>query len=598
MQIIFVSESIEKATKVYLERLGYMIEIPSDQRFYKGVESHPDLVLTVVGQTVIVDAQISENVVKELLTLSIPFLFSHAVKGGNYPNNIALNGVVTPNYFIHNLSHTDQLLLEQMKQSGRTLIDVAQGYTKCNAVVLRTEQGSAIITSDKGIQKVLAKECSEIPVLAIESGSVKLPPFDYGFLGGASGQIGKKVVFHGSLNEHPNGVDIRNFIEAQGLECVDFPEIPLADIGSILCYEVADSIKSSTRQHVNIPIFISHAGCPNDCVFCNQRKITASEKPMTLEEIDQQVERYLESLKNKEPHIELAFFGGSFTGIDVLLQEAYLSKANQYKTQGMIHEIRLSTRPDYINDEVINRLRHYQVDTVELGVQSFDTEVLVASKRGHSAEQVRSAVKQLQEASIKVGIQLMIGLPKDTKEKSISNMKKAIELKPDFFRIYPTLVISETQLYEQAIAGSYTPLLVNEAVEWLVEMLELAIEAHIPVIRIGLQPTDLIQEGKAVQFGPFHPAMRELVDTAYFGRKVEQKIHEWRALRDIPFSKATLKVYVHKKARSAISGQHRHQIKRWESQFKKVRIIECDMNHLYHIEVQICQDIEMELYDK
>ena len=273
--------------------------------------------------------------------------------------------------------------------------------------------------------------------------------------------------------------------------------------------------KDNYNKHVNIPVFISHEGCPNDCVFCNQRKITAKANAMTLEEIAEQIETYSSTLDDKT-FIELAFFGGSFTGIDARLQEKYLKLAAEYKKSGKIHAIRLSTRPDYITTEILERLKLYLVDTIELGVQSLHDEVLDASNRGHQVLDVYKAVNLIKVYGFHLGIQLMVGLPGDTSERAVLSAKLAALLKPECIRIYPTLVIRETELLDQCNQGKYTPLSLEQSVDWTKEMYQVFLQAQIPVIRMGLQPTELIAEGKEVIYGPFHPAFRQLVESSYF----------------------------------------------------------------------------------
>lgn len=274
------------------------------------------------------------------------------------------------------------------------------------------------------------------------------------------------------------------------------------------------------KKHAVIPIFISHEGCPNDCAFCNQKKITAHEKPMTISEMDNQVKEYISTIDANSTYIELAFYGGSFTGIPEHQQELYLKNAYSYLKKNIIHGIRLSTRPDYISDEVINRLLKYEVALVELGVQSLDDNVLAASKRGYKSEIVCNSVKKLKQANIKVGIQLMIGLPEDTPEKTLETVKRVICFNPATIRIYPTLVIQDTLLSELYREGVYKPLDLDSAVKWTAEMVKLFRRKNIPIIRMGLQPTDLITEGKSVIAGPFHPAFRQLVESYLLKEKM------------------------------------------------------------------------------
>lgn len=268
-------------------------------------------------------------------------------------------------------------------------------------------------------------------------------------------------------------------------------------------------------KHYNIPIFISHFGCPNDCVFCNQKKINGRETDITLEDIKNIIETYLETLPKKSKK-EVAFFGGTFTGISIELQKEYLSVVSEYLKRGDIDGIRLSTRPDYINQEIVDMLKSFGVTTVELGVQSFDEKVLKKSKRFYPLEKVYLASKIIKEAGIELGIQLMIGLPEATEESDIESAKKTVEILPNIARIYPTLVIKETQLEQMYKDKKYFPLTIEEAIRRCKKIQSILELNKIKVIRVGLQPTEELKEGENVLGGPFHPAFKELVTGEIF----------------------------------------------------------------------------------
>lgn len=268
-------------------------------------------------------------------------------------------------------------------------------------------------------------------------------------------------------------------------------------------------------KHYNIPIFISHFGCPNDCVFCNQKKINGRETDVTLEDVRNIIETYLETLPKKSKK-EVAFFGGTFTGISMDLQKQYLAVVNEYIKKGEIDGIRLSTRPDYINKEIVDMLKSFGVTTVELGVQSFDEKVLKKSHRFYPMEKVYMASKLIKEAGIELGIQLMIGLPESTVESDIESARKTVEIAPNIARIYPTLVIKETHLEKMYREGSYNPLTMDEAIKRCKKIQSLLEINGINVIRVGLQPTEELKEGENVLGGPFHPAFKELVNGEIF----------------------------------------------------------------------------------
>lgn len=550
MNIIFLSEIANRTLIDYMKTQGTVILVPKDERFDSRISSHPDLVISIIDNNLIIDENASIPIFKQLDALGIPYVMGKSRLSAVYPKDTAYNAVITKNFLLHNLNYTNPLLLMHSTYTKKKLIHVKQGYTKCSTVVLND---NSIITSDQGIYKA-AKDFMN--VLLIQPGHVLLEGYEFGFLGGASSSLEDTIVFHGDLSKHPDFLRIATFIEAAHKKLHYFKEFPLTDIGSILIYkhqESSNEERSTYKKHVNIPIFISHEGCPNDCVFCNQRKITAKVNAMTLNEVSEQIETYYTTL-NDNTFIEIAFFGGSFTGIDATLQENYLKLAYQYKKSGKIHAIRLSTRPDYISKDILDRLRLYEVDTIELGVQSLNTEVLEASNRGHLLSDVYQAVHLIKTYGFQLGIQLMIGLPEDTKERTLLSSKLTALLKPDFVRIYPTLVIKETELLELYKRGSYQPLSIESAVDWAKEMYQVFLTHQIPVIRMGLQPTDLIAEGKEVLYGPFHPAFRQLVESAYFMDYMKRLLSENSVIKDEP---SVIKFLCNPKDLSQVIGHKR-----------------------------------------
>lgn len=266
----------------------------------------------------------------------------------------------------------------------------------------------------------------------------------------------------------------------------------------------------------NIPIFVPHRGCPFDCVFCNQKRITGSTDIVTAEKVKDTISQYLKTLPKDNCVIEAAFFGGSFTGIPILEQSTLLLAAKTFLDEGKIHGIRLSTRPDYISVEILENLLKYGVTTIELGVQSMDDDVLLKSNRGHSKEQVINAVSLIRQYPFKLGLQMMTGLPGDNDEKSIQTARELIALSPDFVRIYPTLTIKDTYLETLYLNGEYVPQTVEEAVELSKKLLLMFEENNINVIRIGLQSTKEICEHGSVVAGPVHSSFRELVESSIY----------------------------------------------------------------------------------
>ena len=279
------------------------------------------------------------------------------------------------------------------------------------------------------------------------------------------------------------------------------------------------------KNHYIIPIFVPHEGCPHDCVFCNQGKITGENKEdikgpknkiennVDKDFVVRTVEEYLETINKDNSRVEISFFGGTFTAVDINKQRELLSVAKSYKDKGIINYIRLSTRPDYINDFILNHLKEYDVDIIELGVQSLDKEVLEKSGRGHGVQDVERASKLINDYGFTLGHQIMVGLPGDTEEKDIYTVKKSIEMKPKICRIYPALTIKDTPMEDMYLKKTYVPYTLEEALSICEKIYKMYKAEDIKVIRIGLQPTDNIAKGKDVIAGPFHPAFRELVES-------------------------------------------------------------------------------------
>ena len=220
-----------------------------------------------------------------------------------------------------------------------------------------------------------------------------------------------------------------------------------------------------------IPIFVPHLGCPNNCTFCNQKSISGQMKNVTGKEVKETIEKFLKSFKNNDIEKEIAFFGGSFTGIEKNIQEELLSVAYEYVKNGTVSGIRVSTRPDYIDKEKLKLLKQYGVKTIELGVQSTNDYILKKCKRGHTFEDVKNASKLIRKFGFTLGHQMMIGLPESTRLDELNTAKDLAKLKPKIIRLYPVLVIKNTELEEEYKNGEYEPVTVNQAVEICKELL-------------------------------------------------------------------------------------------------------------------------------
>lgn len=275
---------------------------------------------------------------------------------------------------------------------------------------------------------------------------------------------------------------------------------------------------------MNIPVFVPHVGCPNDCAFCNQRSITgvtAAPSPGTVSAV---ADEYLSGGREGEHCI--AFFGGSFTGIEPDLQRRYLAEAKKYLDAGKISGIRLSTRPDYIGPEELDLLAEYGVTNIELGAQSMDGGVLAASGRGHGAEAVRRASRLIRERGFTLGLQMMTGLPLDTPEKSLATAEEFIALGAEETRIYPTLVMEHTRLADMYRAGEYKPQTLEEAVGLGAALYGKFRAAGVKVLRIGLSDSEGLRGGCVA--GPYHPAVGELVISRYVRGQLEKMVENGR----------------------------------------------------------------------
>lgn len=277
------------------------------------------------------------------------------------------------------------------------------------------------------------------------------------------------------------------------------------------------------RKHANIPIFIPHKGCPHNCIFCNQKKIAGTISSPKVSEIKAIIEESLKTIdKNKE--VQIAFFGGSFTGIDRDEMTSYLETAYYYVKKGDVSGIRLSTRPDYIDREILDILKKYGVQSIELGVQSMDDRILDFCERGHTSLDVIKAVKLIREYDFELVLQMMCNLYGSVREDALETGKKIAELKPDGVRIYPTMVIKNTPLEKLYKEGKYVPENLENTVDICAELYMIFYENNINVLRMGLYSSqELMEEGNIVA-GCFHPSFGELVFSKIYLKNAEKQL--------------------------------------------------------------------------
>ena len=308
------------------------------------------------------------------------------------------------------------------------------------------------------------------------------------------------------------------------------------------------------KPHVNIPVFIPHLGCPNQCVFCNQRAISGVSE-FKAESVIEIIDEALSTVDASQ-EAEIAFFGGSFTGIDRNLMISLLEIAKKYIDAGRVASIRLSTRPDYIDEEIINILKKYGVKTVELGLQSISDDVLLLTKRGHGFKEEADACRMIVESGIELVGQMMIGLPGSSLEKELECADFIIKSGARGARIYPTVVFYETELCEMAKAGIYEPISTDEAVIRCAAVFEKFYEAGVSVIRIGLHSSENLTSSDSCYAGPNHPALGELVINEFFYKRISRELSKYET------KDKTVTVYAPRGALSKAVGQKQKNKKR------------------------------------
>lgn len=311
-------------------------------------------------------------------------------------------------------------------------------------------------------------------------------------------------------------------------------------------------------QHRTIPIFVPEMACPCRCVYCNQFVISGQQQMPTDEEITATIERHLATIPDGM-EVELGFFGGTFTGIGKEEQLRLLRLVEPYLEKGRIGALRCSTRPDRIEKEWVGELAARGMRTIELGVQSMDRDVLLAAGRGYTPETVERAAEAILDCGVELGMQMMIGLPEDTPEKSFATAQKIINLGATNTRIYPTLVIEDTVLAKRWREGRYRALTVEEAVEWTRPVLQLMEEHDMEVLRVGLHPTEGFISGQDYLAGPFHVAFKLQVQTAI-----------WRERLDGLPGGDKVTIYVPKGMSNAAAGYQSRNRKRLEERYQKV----------------------------
>ncbi len=307
-------------------------------------------------------------------------------------------------------------------------------------------------------------------------------------------------------------------------------------------------------MYLIIPIFINHQGCPHLCLFCNQNAINGVCGQYDEPPIRAIIEEWLERSRG-DRQVQVAFYGGSFTCLPLGRQQAMLQEVRPFLDSGRVHGIRLSTRPDCITPEICLNLKRHGVLLVELGVQSFDDDVLCKAKRGHTAKDTRRAIALLQEKGIDVGIQLMAGLPGEDSRSFLMSVKETVKMRPSLVRIYPVLVVAHSELSQLYAEGRYRPLSLNKAIALSCKAKEIFDKSGIKVIRMGLQASQSLERDLVA--GPYHPAFGELVTSRTWFTRV-------RRLLTSHAGKKNVEIHISKRDLSAFVGLKKRNLKRLE----------------------------------
>ncbi|MGM0451550.1 MAG: elongator complex protein 3 [Thermodesulfobacteriota bacterium] len=314
-----------------------------------------------------------------------------------------------------------------------------------------------------------------------------------------------------------------------------------------------------------VPIFIPHSGCPHRCVFCNQEALAGTETAMPAPSaISAEIARFLAFRKKNRHPVEISFYGGNFLGLDAALVKTLLETAAAFVEAGKADGIRFSTRPDTIDDQRLAAISAFPVTTVELGVQSMDDAVLSRTRRGHSADDTRQAVSLLKARGWQTGLQMMVGLPGESRQTTRTTGRAVAALAPDFVRIYPTLVLRGSRLAMWYEAGTYKPLEMADCIDRLKALYRMFTGAGIPVIRMGVQPNEGIDSGDDVLAGPYHPALGHRVKSEHFFDVAAD------AIEALPQQPARLALCVAPRQVSAMRGLKNENIERLHRRFAAI----------------------------
>ena len=311
-------------------------------------------------------------------------------------------------------------------------------------------------------------------------------------------------------------------------------------------------------KHRNLAIFIPHAGCPHRCTFCDQNRISGQNAPPTPKQVEDLIQNCVNHPSHRSDLTQIAFFGGSFTCIPLSLMKAYLEVSAPFIKRGDFTGIRISTRPDGITNKILRLLKEFNVQSIELGAQSMSTDVLLAAERGHSPEDTIQAASLVHQYGFDLGLQMLIGLPRDTKEKAMNTALKLADLKPKEMRIYPAVVFPNTVLFEQYRNGIYQPLNIKDALDWTIPIAHFLETRGIHLLKVGLHQAD------GAVAGAFHPAFGEMVRTGLWNEKLKKRL---------PPPPAEITVSVKPCELSIAFGQKKSNIKYWKERGYSLKIV-------------------------
>jgi histone acetyltransferase (RNA polymerase elongator complex component) len=319
----------------------------------------------------------------------------------------------------------------------------------------------------------------------------------------------------------------------------------------------------STRRPFIIPIFLPHAGCPHQCVFCNQTSITGiGRDTVSPEKVERQIYEFLKYKGNDHRLVQVAFYGGNFLGLEKEYFKRLLNVSAKFVKNKEIDAIRFSTRPDTIDHDRIEIIKNYPVSTIEIGVQSMNDRVLAMAKRGHSASDTQRAVALLKDRHYQIGLQMMVGLPEEDEAGSLSTAYRIGELEPDFVRIYPTIVLKNSLLARWYENGTYRPWSLERSVAHVKTLYLFFKKKNIPVIRMGLQASEDLDSGAAVLAGPYHPAFGHMVHSKIF-LDIATEIMEHKSV-----SHDTVTIKVHPKSISKMRGMKNSNMETLKRKFR------------------------------